>query len=98
MFRIPCPYCGVRHHAVFCYGGDASPPRPGQAETDAGVWADYVFIRDNPRGPLWEYWHHAHGCRQWLRVERDTLTHDILRALPAREKTPAPEETGGEPS
>ena len=31
---------------------------------------DYVYLRDNPRGPLREYWHHAGGCRRWLVVTR----------------------------
>jgi sarcosine oxidase subunit delta len=26
-----------------------------------------------------ELWYHGAGCTSWLRVERDTVTHDILR-------------------
>ena len=26
-----------------------------------------------------EYWHHGGGCRAWLVVDRDTLTHEIYR-------------------
>ncbi|MGO8572867.1 sarcosine oxidase subunit delta, partial [Rhizobium ruizarguesonis] len=30
---------------------------------------------DNPRGRHNEYCHHSSGCRRWLIVERDTVTH-----------------------
>ena len=33
MIRIPCPYCGVRDHSEFRYGGDAGKPRPAHGET-----------------------------------------------------------------
>ncbi len=58
---------------------------PAPDETNADVWFDFVFLRDNPRGPHREYWHHVQGCRQWLVVERDTLTHKIGGAVLARD-------------
>ena len=85
MLRIDCPYCGLRDHAEFAYGGDATRVRPDHADTDFGRWNDYVFLRDNPRGPTREFWHHVHGCRQWLVVERDTLNHQIGAVRPARD-------------
>jgi len=24
-----------------------------------------------------EYWQHVAGCRRWLRIRRDTVTHEI---------------------
>jgi sarcosine oxidase subunit delta len=59
--------------------------RPAHAESDAEKWFAYVFLRDNPRGPHREYWHHVLGCRQWLKVERDTLTHVIGDVVLARD-------------
>lgn len=85
MLRIDCPYCGLRDHAEFAYGGDAARARPDHADTDFERWYDYVFLRDNPRGTTREFWHHVHGCRQWLVVERDTLSHEIGAVLPARD-------------
>ncbi len=85
MLRLPCPLCGLRDETEFTYGGDATVIRPPESETDIAVWLDYVFLRDNPRGPHREYWHHVSGCRQWLVVERDTLTHTIGTARLARE-------------
>ena len=85
MIRIPCPTCGVRDHSEFAYGGDATVVRPDPANTDEGAWTDYVYLRDNPRGRHREYWQHVHGCRQWLIVDRDTVTHEIFRVSPARD-------------
>ena len=74
---VPCPYCGARDHSEFRYGGDASKTRPALGETNIKIWHDHVFVFDNPRGPHKEYWQHVLGCRQWILVERDTLTQAI---------------------
>ena len=34
-------------------------------------------MRDNPMGWHIEWWHHSAGCRQWVKVVRNTLTHQI---------------------
>lgn len=75
--RISCPCCGPRDHAEFAYGGDASDPRPPPDDDDFDRWFDHVYLRDNPRGPHSEYWQHVGGCREWLIVRRDTLTHQV---------------------
>lgn len=82
MLRINCPFCGFRDHSEFTYGGDASVVYPSlDAETEQ--WHDAVFLRENIRGLQSETWHHVHGCRMWLIVERDTLTHEIVGVKPA---------------
>ena len=85
MLRINCPVCGLRDETEFSCGGDATVVRPAHEETNTDVWFDFVFVRDNPRGAHREYWHHVQGCRQWLVVERDTLTHRIGGAVLARD-------------
>ena len=74
--RITCPICGERSVAEFTYGGDATVTRPA---LDASVedWSAAVYDRENPRGAHVEYWQHGMGCRAWLKVERDTVTHRI---------------------
>jgi heterotetrameric sarcosine oxidase delta subunit len=79
--RILCPYCGERGVHEFVYRGDAAPTRP---EEEDGFFA-YVYLRDNPAGPLAEHWYHAQGCRNWITVTRDTVTHEISAAVLARE-------------
>ncbi len=84
--RIICPYCGERGNEEFTYLGDASPMRPDPAGAHlAEKFADYVYVRDNPRGPLRELWYHAGGCHGWLVVTRNTLTHEITRVEYARD-------------
>lgn len=76
--RIHCPYCGERSSQEFIYRGDAAPARPLVDIGGEGGFADYVYARDNVAGPMAEHWYHAQGCRQWLRVTRDTVSHEIL--------------------
>ncbi len=76
LLRINCPFCGVRDHSEFTYGSDASieyPALDGSMED----WVKAVFERENVRGSQFETWQHTSGCRQWLVVERDTMTHEI---------------------
>lgn len=93
MFRFTCPHCGERDVVEFSYGGDASVAVP-DLTVGQDAWFDAVYQRDNPRGPHVEYWHHVAGCRQWMRVERNTLTHEILACGPAA--GPMPDETGSD--
>lgn len=86
MLRIDCPVCGMRDHSEFSYGEDASITYPELSNTDRQAWYEAVFLRENPRGLHLERWHHVQGCRQWLIVERDTLTHDISSVALAHPK------------
>jgi len=81
MLRIPCPYCGVRDQVEFRFGGESQVRRPADpAQLSDAEWADYLFYRDNPRGPHQERWVHSYGCRQWFHLVRDTLTHEIIKS------------------
>ncbi|WP_417794284.1 sarcosine oxidase subunit delta [Terasakiella pusilla] len=75
--KIECPFCGKRDHSEFTYKGDATVARPDHSEQDLDRWNDYVFQRTNPKGAHKEYWHHTSGCRKFLIVERDTVSHKI---------------------
>jgi len=80
MLRIKCPWCGERDQNEFDYGGQANLVRPSNPEAAGDrEWAEYLFYRINPRGVHHERWVHSWGCRQWLNVVRDTLTHEIHR-------------------
>ena len=82
MLLIPCPWCGKRAHSEFTYLGDATVKRPSPDASDE-QWYDFVYTRDNPRGEHTEWWHHTAGCRQWIRVRRDTMTHQVYDGRPA---------------
>ncbi|MDA0923058.1 MAG: sarcosine oxidase subunit delta [Proteobacteria bacterium] len=73
---LECPCCGARDLREFVYMGDAGRAVP-QLSDGAETWAAYVYERRNPRGLHLEHWQHVHGCRQLLRVIRDTQTHVI---------------------
>jgi len=83
--RIDCPFCGIRDVSEFNYYGDAARVRPALSDTDVERWQAYVHERDNVKGPHKEFWHHLQGCRQWLVVERNTATHEMLSVVPARD-------------
>ena len=82
MLRIECPWCGPRNEDEFSYGGDATVTHPGD-EGSADDWYDYVYTRDNPAGKHKEHWQHVNGCRAWITVERNTLSHEIYSSEPA---------------
>ena len=81
---ITCPHCGRRPKEEFSIRGDARPERPEPNAADAD-FVRYVFIRDNPRGRYREHWHHTLGCRRFLVVERDTVTHEVYGVTDAAE-------------
>jgi heterotetrameric sarcosine oxidase delta subunit len=89
MLLIACPYCGERDETEFHYGGQAHVAYPADPEalTDA-EWAEYLFVRANPKGPFAERWSHAAGCRRWFNVVRHTVTHEILAVYPAGQPKP----------
>jgi len=82
MIRIKCPYCGERDHSEFSYGGDGSIVYPS-LDAPSEEWVKAVFFRENICGVQTETWYHSNGCRMWLKVERDTITHEIHSVEPA---------------
>ena len=76
MLLIPCPHCGPCPQIEFSYGGDAAIVRPAvPADATDDTWNTYLYLRDNSRGPHDERWHHMAGCRRWIVVRRNVLTH-----------------------
>ena len=89
MLLIDCPHCGRRDESEFTCGGEAHIARPidPDALSDA-QWADYLFMRSNPKGVHYERWCHTHGCRRWFNLRRDTVTHVITAVYGALESAP----------
>ncbi|HXU41124.1 MAG TPA: sarcosine oxidase subunit delta [Burkholderiales bacterium] len=80
MLLIRCPWCGPRDETEFRCGGEAHIARPGDPQAlDDAAWAEYVFMRNNPKGWFRERWVHSAGCRRWFNAERHTVTHEIRR-------------------
>ena len=89
MLLIPCPWCGPRDETEFHYGGQAHVPYPKEPDslTDE-QWAEFLFIRDNPKGELAERWCHSAGCRRWFNAVRHTVTHEITAVYRIGERPP----------
>ena len=90
MLLIPCPWCGPRDEVEFRYGGQAHLAYPSDPESLSDEeWADYLFMRDNPRGWWSERWMHAAGCRRWFDLTRNTATNEIGPSYEAGEAGPS---------
>jgi sarcosine oxidase subunit delta len=91
MIRIDCPWCGRRDEAEFTYRGDATVVRPA-ADAPVEAFHDFVYSRANPRGWHVEWWYHSAGCRQYLKVVRHTMTHEVRAVVRATDSVEVPAE------
>jgi sarcosine oxidase subunit delta len=95
MLVIRCPHCGPRPELEFAYGHEAHIARPADPSAlDDQAWAEFLYIRTNPRGVHAERWRHIHGCGRFLNVLRDTVSDQILQTYETGTERPAP--NGGE--
>jgi sarcosine oxidase subunit delta len=89
MLLIPCPWCGERAETEFRCGGEAHIARPRQPSTISDeAWADYLFMRSNPKGTHVERWRHVHGCGRWFNLVRETVSEAILAVYRMGEQPP----------
>ena len=83
MMLIDCPFCGPRDETEFSCGGEAHIARPlAENKISDAEFADYLFMRDNPKGLFLERWRHSAGCRRWFNMARDTVSHEIVEIYP----------------
>jgi sarcosine oxidase, subunit delta len=89
MLLITCPWCGPRDEVEFHCGGEAHIIRPKDPDALSDAeWADYLFMRSNPKGVHRERWVHTQGCRRWFNVLRHTVSHQILAVYRIGEAPP----------
>jgi sarcosine oxidase subunit delta len=89
MLLVTCPYCGPRAEIEFHCGGEAHIARPAEpAKVSDAAWAEYLYMRTNRKGLHAERWLHAHGCRRWFNVLRDTVNDNIVQTYPVGEPRP----------
>lgn len=77
--RLTCPLCGDRDRREFYYQGEAvmlDRPAPDAGEA---AWDAYLHLRDNRAGETQDLWFHEAGCGSWIKVTRNTVTHDVLK-------------------
>ncbi|MCP1200805.1 sarcosine oxidase subunit delta family protein [Notoacmeibacter sp. MSK16QG-6] len=93
MLLIHCPYCDeTLPEAEFAYAGEAHIVRPDNpADVSDEEWRDFLFIRNNLKGPHYERWRHIHGCGRFFNAVRNTVTDRFLTTYRAGERRPDPE-------
>ncbi len=79
---IRCPLNGPRNAQEFVHGPEVKA-MPGPNAGD-GEWAAYVFLEENRKGVVREWWCHA-PTNYWFVAERDTGTDTVLRTYDASE-------------
>lgn len=90
MFLIRCPYCEEeRSELEFRGAGEAHIARPTNiAEISDAEFADFFFLRDNPKGLIFERWRHIHGCGRFFNAARHTVSDKIYFTYKAGEPMP----------
>jgi len=90
MLLIYCPYCEEeRSELEFRHGGDAHIARPTDiADVTDAEFEDYFFLRDNPKGLIFERWRHIHGCGRFFNAARDTVSDKFYMSYKAGEPKP----------
>ncbi len=72
---IDCPLNGPRNAQEFLCGGEVTHEPAQDAAIDE--WADRVFLENNTRGVVNEWWCHIPSS-YWFSVTRDTGSEEIL--------------------
>lgn len=90
MLLIHCPYCAMaRPETEFRNSGEAHVLRPADpAVTSDRAWAEFVYLRTNPKGVIAERWRHVHGCGRFFNAVRDTVSDAFLVTYKAGEQRP----------
>lgn len=79
MKLMRCPLNGWRGIDEFAYGGEYSEmPEPDTC--DDADWSAYVFLRDNRRGPVAEWWCHLPSAL-WFVALRDTGSGEVIETF-----------------
>ena len=90
MLVIKCPYCEEeRAELEFRAAGEAHIARPENiASITDEEFADYFFLRDNPKGLIFERWRHIHGCGRFFNAARDTVSDKFVMSYKAGQPKP----------
>lgn len=96
MLLIRCPYCeGDFPEVEFRHAGEAHLVRPSPiSEMSDEDFEALLFIRQNPKGLVYERWRHVHGCARFFNAVRDTVSDRFVTTYKAGEKKPAVEGAG----
>ncbi len=90
MLLLDCPYCRMaRPEIEFRHAGEAHIARPlDPSAANEAEWADYLYMRSNPKGLHAERWRHLHGCGRFFNALRDTISDRIVTTYEAGKPRP----------
>jgi sarcosine oxidase, subunit delta len=90
MLLIHCPYCDEeRPELEFRNMGQAHVARsPDIANESDENFEKFLYIRDNPKGVIYERWRHVHGCARFFNAVRNTVSDKFVMVYRAGEKRP----------
>jgi sarcosine oxidase subunit delta len=93
MLLIRCPYCEEdRPELEFRHAGQAHLVRPSNMDAMSDEeFEGFFFIRQNPKGLVFERWRHVHGCARFFNAVRDTVSDRFVTTYKAGEPKPATE-------
>ena len=74
---------GPRNISEFICGGEVEQ-MPDPATGSDYEWAEYLFIENNFKGIVREWWMHV-PTSYWFIAERNTETEEIIKTYPASE-------------
>ena len=97
MLAIICPYCEEeRPELEFRNMGEAHLVRVADiANQSDEEFAAFLYIRQNPKGVIYERWRHIHGCARFFNAVRNTVTDKFEMVYKAGQPRPP---LGGEPA
>jgi sarcosine oxidase, subunit delta len=90
MLLIHCPYCEEdRPELEFRNMGEAHLVRAADLanQSDADFEA-FLYVRQNPKGMIYERWRHIHGCARFFNAVRNTVSDKFVMVYKAGEKRP----------
>lgn len=79
MKLMRCPLNGWRGVDEFSYGGELCE-MPNPDTCDDRAWSAYVFMRENRRGPVAEWWYHIPSAF-WFVALRNTATGEVMNTF-----------------
>ena len=90
MLLIRCPFCEMdRPEVEFRHAGEAHVVRaPDPAAQTDEEWAQFLYMRANPKGLHAERWRHNSGCGRYFNALRDTVTDRFLATYKPGEPRP----------
>jgi sarcosine oxidase subunit delta len=81
MKLMPCPINGPRNISEFICGGEVKE-MPHPVDASDHEWAEYLFIENNLKGIVREWWMHV-PTSYWFIAERNIATEEIITTYPS---------------